>query len=414
MKIKPFLKNFIYSIFFLFQISLINSLYAEVDYIRMIFRNNACHSVSIIWNQKKGKNPILKLYSSNDEKVIAHSVNKKNHFYKFSTQIVRLNNLQAKTKYYFYIIDSEDTSKTFYFETVSKSENDTLSIIAGGDSRDNRVVRTKANKMLAKLKADVVLFNGDFIGLDVPKQWKDWFEDWEKSIADDGRITPLVITRGNHEKTNKVLVKLFDVPNRKVVFNTEFGDNLLNVISLNSEILKFLGQKRFLSKTLKDHKNFHWQIAQYHRPVRPHVAHKKEMENQYKHFVPLFEKYTNLKLCLENDSHTAKITYPIVSSKDTNADEGFVRDDKNGIVYAGEGCWGAPLRKADDKKSWTRDAEAVNQFNWIFVSKNKIEIRTILYENENQVNVNSSDSRFKIPENLVLWGENGKVVEILK
>ena len=63
----------------------------------------------------------------------------------------------------------------------------------------------------------------------------------------------------------------------------------------------------------------------------------------------------------------------------------FERNDQIGITYVGEGCWGAPLRKADDFKPWTRDAEAVNQFNWIFVSKEKIEVRTVLYENADEV-----------------------------
>ena len=95
------------------------------------------------------------------------------------------------------------------------------------------------------------------------------------------------------------------------------------------------------------------------------------METQYKNFVPLFEKYKNVRLCVENDSHTCKVTWPIVSSSGPLSDEGFERNDEKGIVYAGEGCWGAPLRAADDSKSWTRHAEGVNQFNWIFISKEK-------------------------------------------
>ena len=96
-----------------------------------------------------------------------------------------------------------------------------------------------------------------------------------------------------------------------------------------------------------------------------------------------------------------------------NADEGFIRNDSIGIVYAGEGCWGAPLRTADDKKSWTRDAEAVNQFNLIFVSKEKIELRTVLYENVDEIIENSENTRFQLPSNLKLWGpNNGTLVEI--
>jgi hypothetical protein len=259
-----------------------------------------------------------------------------------------------------------------------------------------------------------VLFNGDFIGLDIEKQWLEWFIDWENTIADDGRITPMMVTRGNHELSNKVVYKLFDVPNRRLYYSTTFGGDLLHIVSLNSEILKIGRQKLFLRIALAKHKDFKWQIAQYHRPVRAHVKEKKEMETQYKNFVPLFEKYKNLSLCLENDSHTCKVTWPIVSSKEEGASEGFIRDDKNGIVYAGEGCWGAPLRAADDQKPWTRDAGAVNQFNWIFVSQEKIELRTVLYENEAELPSLNYRDRFSVPVGMKLFGpNNGTLIEIL-
>jgi hypothetical protein len=137
------------------------------------------------------------------------------------------------------------------------------------------------------------------------------------------------------------------------------------------------------------------------------------METQYNNFVPLFEKYKNLRLCLENDSHTCKVTWPIVSSKDSLSSEGFKRDDEKGIVYAGEGCWGAPLRAADDSKPWTRDAASVNQFNWIFITKEKIELRTILYENAAEVSELTEETRFNMPDKIRLWTpSNGSLVEI--
>ena len=137
------------------------------------------------------------------------------------------------------------------------------------------------------------------------------------------------------------------------------------------------------------------------------------MNTEYRNFVPLFEKYKNVRLCLENDSHTTKVTWPIISSKETDAEEGFKRNDNLGIVYVGEGCWGAPLRDADDCKSWTRDAGKVNQFNWIFISKEKIELRTVLYECVDKVMSLSEQTRFNIPENIELFGpKNGTLIQI--
>jgi len=389
---------------------------ANSRFVRVMFNQDASNSATIIWDQNSGT--FLNFYIDTIEPSINNYVNS----FKLSSvnlakgmnnHIIRLKDLKPNTRYYFIIQDSEGFNKTYYFSTVSNSSDTKLSFIAGGDSRDGREVRIKANKLVAKLKPHAVLFNGDFIGLDIDKQWLEWFVDWEYTISENGRISPLVVTRGNHELSNKVMVELFDCPNKRIYYQTNFGGKLLNLISLNSEILKIGSQKFFLRKTLEEHKDYYWQLPQYHRPVRAHVAAKKEMQTQYKNFVPLFEKYKNVRLCLENDSHTCKVTWPIVSSSGPLSDEGFERNDQKGIVYAGEGCWGAPLRAADDSKSWTRDAEGVNQFNWIFISKEKIELRTVLYENENEVEELREENRFEIPLNLKLWGPKaGTLVEI--
>lgn len=398
-----------------------SNIQCKTEFVRVVFNSNASYEATIIWNQYSGDFKGLYLDTAPPKEYIniEDIFNVKNYdiasnrYKGMNNHIIRLKKLKPNEKYFFVLIDSDGKSRTYHFSTVSNQASDSLAFIAGGDSRDIRKTRIKANKMVSKLKAHAVLFNGDFTGIDTEKQWKEWFVDWEFSINSDGRITPMVVTRGNHELGNKVMVKLFDVPHSKVFYSTTFGGDLLNIVSLNSEIWKFGSQKLFLRKTLKEHQDFYWQIPQYHRPVRSHVKAKKEMNTQYKNFVPEFEKYENVRLCLENDSHTCKITWPIVSDQTEKADEGFIRNDSIGIVYAGEGCWGAPLRTADDKKSWTRDAEAVNQFNLIFVSKEKIELRTVLYENVDEIIENSENTRFQLPSKLKLWGPNhGTLVEI--
>lgn len=389
---------------------------AKVRFVRVVFNGNAATTATVIWDQEEDEfngfyldtiDPVINRY--------AHliSLTSSNHMRGMNNKIVRLTNLLPNQIYYFQIKDNKGLSRLYHFRTAPNSADFPLSFIAGGDSRDNRPVRVKANQLVPKLQVTAVLFNGDFIGIDIEKQWVDWFTDWENTIATDGRITPMLVTRGNHELNNEVIHQLFDVPHKKLYYSTTFGGNLLHIVSLNSEILKIGSQKIFLRSALNKHKTFTWQIAQYHRPIRAHVKEKKEMETQYKNFVPLFEKYKNLPLCLENDSHTCKITWPIVSSKAEGSSEGFIRDDKNGIVYAGEGCWGAPLRAANDLKPWTRDAAAVNQFNWIFVTKEKIELRTVLYENAAELPPLDYRNRFTVPAGMQLFGpNNGTLVEI--
>lgn len=363
-------------------------LFSSVNYVRVMFNSDASKEATIAWNQLSGSNSIVHFgtikpseFNFSDSTCVIASNGAKS----MNTQFVRLSSLLPNQKYYFSIKDSEGYSRIYYFSTVPNVPTERLAFIAGGDSRDLSEVRRKGNKMVAKVKPHAVLFNGDFTGLDTPKQWVEWFDDWEYSIADDGRITPLVVTRGNHELTNRSIINLFNVPHKRIYYDVQFGGTLLNIISLNSEIYKFGRQKMFLRSSLKDHAHYNWQIPQYHRPIRAHVAHKKEMNTEYRNFVPLFEKYANVRLCLENDSHTCKVTWPILQSEEFGSEEGFIRNDSTGIVYAGEGCWGAPLRAANDLKCWTRNAEAVNQVNWIFVDQAKIEVRTILYENVAEV-----------------------------
>lgn len=389
---------------------------AKVNFVRAIFNKDASRQITIAWNQVSGDEVEFYFdtllpsdYNYSHKKLIDKVVQAKG----MKTHFVRLFDLRPDQRYYFIIKDSEGYSRAYYVSTVPDDPRKRISFIAGGDSRDRRETRKKANLLVSKLKAHAVLFNGDFTGLDLEKQWVEWFEDWEASVAEDGRITPLVVTRGNHELSNKVLVDLFDAPSKKIYYNTTFGGTLLNLVSLNSEILKFGRQRLFLRNTLKNHENYTWQIMQYHRPVRPHVGHKKEMETQYRNFVPLFERYPNVRLALENDSHTCKTTWPIVQSEAPGSEEGFIRDDEKGIVYVGEGCWGAPLRQPDDNKCWTRNSEAINQFNWIFVSKEKIEVRTIKYENAELVENLTEGTRFEMPRNIDIWNpSNGPLIEI--
>ncbi len=390
---------------------------ASINYVRVLFNSDASTEATIAWNQLGGERPVLlfdtiqpaDLNFSDSANVVRSNNAKSMH-----THFVELRNLRPNTRYYFSVKDSEGYSRIYYFSTAPGVPTERISFIAGGDSRDLSEVRRKGNKLVTKVKAHAVLFNGDFTGLDTPKQWLEWFDDWEHSIASDGRVTPMVVTRGNHELSNRSILQLFDVPHKRIYYDVQFGGTLLNIISLNSEIVKFGRQKMFLRNSLKAHAHFEWQIPQYHRPVRAHVAHKKEMNTQYRNFVPLFEKYKNVRLCLENDSHTCKITWPIVQETGFGSEEGFIRNDSTGIVYAGEGCWGAPLRVADDLKCWTRNAEAVNQVNWIFVDQTKIEVRTVLYENVDDVAELTEEDRFMMPEGINLWTpSNGALVTIL-
>ena len=246
---------------------------------------------------------------------------------------------------------------------------------------------------------------------DTNSEWNTWFDHWQNTIASDGRMFPIVAARGNHEDSNNSIYNLFDVPSSSVYYAITFGGSLVTTYTLNTEISIAGSQTTWLASDLQSN-TATWKMAQYHKPMRPHVSSKSEGNSEYNNWSSLF--YDNgVKLVVECDSHTVKTTWPVRPSTDSGSDEGFIRDDDNGTVYVGEGCWGAPLRTNNDNKAWTRNSGQFNQFKWIFVDQGKIEIRTIQVDNADQVGEVSNNNRFIPPANLDIWNpSNGAVVTI--
>ncbi|MCG8575727.1 MAG: metallophosphoesterase [Flavobacteriales bacterium] len=386
---------------------------AKIDYVRVMFNRNGSNSATIGWNQLSGDEVKL-YYSKSDFKAEDYAkcessaeITTTNMFKGMNNHFVRLKDLPADAACYFVVVDSEGPSERYWFKTTPASSSERLSIIAGGDSRSRRKTRVSANKLVAKLLPHAVIFAGDYTDIDNETKWHGWFEDWEYTYSEnDNRIIPLITARGNHEKSNEVLIKFFDCPSEKNYYSVELGGDLINVITLNTENLLFGGkQKSFLEETLQEHSNFYWNIPQYHRSCRPHVKWKMKMRGPkqiYRQWIKILEKY-GVQLVIECDTHIAKITWPIVKASGKKGEDGFVRDDVNGIVYAGEGCWGAPLREVDNARSWTRAADGVNSFKWIWVDRESIEMRTVDYINEANVNKLTEESRFTLPKNIKIW-----------
>lgn len=401
----------------LFFASMNTMAFAKIDKFRCIWRDNPATTMTIAWNQISGTNPIL-YYGTNDNGISIKSYNNNSKPSKvvrakgLNNHFVRLTNLQPNTKYYFVIKDSNSKTKRYWFKTAPDNPYERLSILAGGDSRNHRKGRQNANMMVAKLRPNCVVFGGDMTGLDIEREWKNWFDDWQLTITSDGKMTPIIPARGNHEKSNKTLVDLFDVPNNDVYYALNLGGNLLRVYTLNSMIATGGKQKTWLENDLKNSDYFLWKMAQYHHPMRPHTAKKSEGTRLYKSWAGLFYEY-NVQLVVECDAHVCKTTYPISPSYGKGSDEGFIRDNKRGTVYVGEGCWGAPIRPANDAKKWTRATGSFNQIKWVWVDSEMMEVRTVKTDNASSVGKLSESNRFKMPSGINIWKpKTGSVIKI--
>ena len=410
------LRNFPFLLFFLLVLQFVEARSARF---RVMWNDDPATTMVIGWDQVAGEKPIL-LYDTKDygrtssgyqfSKAPDRVVQAKgmaNHF-------VFLSGLEPNTEYFFVVKDSDGHSQRYAFQTASNRPGDPISIIAGGDSRNHREARRKANQLVSKLRPHFVLFSGDMTDGDQSQEWIEWFDDWQLTFGSDGRIFPIIATRGNHEATNATVTNLFAVPHPQVYYDLAFGGDLLKIYTLNSNIPSGGDQKVWLAKDLAISDHYTWRFAQYHAAMRPHSMKKPEKTNLILDWATLFHKY-RIQLAIESDAHVVKWTYPIKPSRASGSQDGFIRDDENGTVYIGEGCWGAPLRAADDPKVWTRDLGKFNQFKWIFIDQEKVEIRTLQTDQADLVKEVSHFNPFEMPigiENILWKPQNGSVLTI--
>lgn len=394
-----------------------NLTYGAAEKFRAMWREDPATTMVIGWNQLSGTNPVMLIDvidHGDDASAYAQIVEPSftNQGKGMNNHFIRLRNLHPNTVYYFLIRDSEGTSRRYSFKTLPNDPNERLSIIAGGDSRNNIEARREANFLVSKLRPHCIMFGGDMTGGDSDLEWQKWLEDWQLTITREGRITPVIVTRGNHESSNKSLIDIFDVKARDLYYAFTLGGGLVRVYTLNSMIPSGGSQKAWLERDLKANPNTVWKFAQYHKTMRPHTSKKRDHNEQYLDWAGLFYQH-RMSLIVESDAHVVKSTWPIRPSRSGEA--GFERDDATGTVYVGEGCWGAPLRPNDSEKSWTRNSGSFNQFKWIFVDKNKIEVRTVKTDGARRVGSVSPQDIFQEPSGINLWNpSNGSVITILK
>jgi hypothetical protein len=387
-------------------------------YLRVMFQNDPATSFIIGWNRfESNKDDDIVFYDTVDhgEDINAYRYQQRPDYYSsyigFESAFVELKNLEPATRYFFVIQNSFGKTQRYYVDTLPDDNNERISIISGGDSRNNRVPRQNANKLVAKLKPHFVYFGGDMTNLGTTTEWRMWFEDWQLTIDEDGRVTPIVAARGNHEYGNDILKVLFWLPQWNY-YSFNVANKLIHVVTLNSEMAAGGTQLKWLEQDLAENRDARWTIAQYHKPMRPHVKSKAEGGDEYKSWAQLFYD-EDVDIVFESDSHTVKSTWPLRPSTEDGSYEGFIRDDENGTVYVGEGCWGAPIRSANDVKPWTRESGKFNQFKWSFFDQDKIEVRTVKVDNADEVESLSLDRRFDMPLGIDLWETDyGKVIEI--
>ena len=251
---------------------------------------------------------------------------------------VRLDGLEPGMTYEFELNSDGSKSRVLSFRAAPAIDSaESFSLIYGGDSRSGLEDRQRMNRLSAELTSglpDVIAFvhGGDYV-YDGRRfaQWTDWMTHDELRTTPDGRVLPIIPTRGNHD-SGYLYDEVFDTPGAKGenYYHTTLPGGV-NLLTLNTNISHAGDQRVWLAGQLETLRpKSRWLLAQYHRPAYPAVKKPGDAKAAW---VPLFEAH-DVDLVFESDGHAIKRTVPIRGDK----------LDPTGVVYIGEGGLGVPQR----------------------------------------------------------------------
>lgn len=247
--------------------------------------------------------------------------------------------LAPSTRYYFVMQTGQHTSRELYFVTAPADPDAPFALLFGGDSRSDSAQRRAVDRAIARLVAEdpriiALAHGGDYVERGTSwAQWRQWLSDHELTTGPDGRVLPLIPTRGNHEAIGSLYDEIWASPGGEGnYFSTTIGRFVL--ITLNTETAQSGEQRGWLERELERAAGrARWVTAQYHRPAWPAV---KQPGGALMHWVPLFERF-DVDLVFESDGHVLKRTVPIRDGA----------QDPTGVVYVGEGGLGVAQRTPD-------------------------------------------------------------------
>ncbi|MFQ5802430.1 MAG: fibronectin type III domain-containing protein [Candidatus Methylomirabilales bacterium] len=252
-----------------------------------------------------------------------------------------------------------ENSVEFKFRTMPSDMSKPIRFAVGGDTMDGfdmldewyeetcRLV-AKEDPMFTVIGGDIAYANGNG---KLVKRWYRWLAGWKKyMVTSDGRLIPFVVAIGNHEVQGgfnqtpdkaPYFYSLFAMPGQRGYGVLDFG-RYLSLVLLDSGHTHPIDGKQtdWLRRTLADRQDVPHLFAVYHVPAYPSV---RNFDNGVsarirEHWVPLFEQF-GVDVAFEHHDHVYKRTHPIRAHK----------VDPRGVLYLGDGAWGAMLRRPRDR-----------------------------------------------------------------
>ncbi len=276
---------------------------------------------------------------------------------------VELTGLNPGSDYRFRI---EGDAAVHAFRTMPADASEPIRFVVGGDlykeTLDKRmyVVAAAQDPMFAIIGGDIAYDNGE------PRRVGRWFhllDAWDQyMVTPDGRLIPMVVAIGNHEVLGRYdqtpaeapfFYSLFPWPGETGCNVLDFGQ-YMSVIALDSTHTHPVAgaQTEWLQSTLAGRIGTPHLFVVYHVAAYPSV---RSYDGSIcalirEHWVPLFEQY-GVDIVFENHEHAYKRT-PLIRNGTT---------DPDGVLYLGDGAWGAKLRSVHKPQdTWYLDrAESI-------------------------------------------------------
>ena len=238
-----------------------------------------------------------------------------------------------------------------------------VTFAAGGDTQAGDAQFGATNRMVAARDVDFVLLGGDLAYSNgdprLVRREETWFETVTRTLVTaDRRLIPVVAAVGNHEifserdttaATRRMIdstgVKLGDATYYRVL-HAHAAQRQHNAVDVGDYLSLLLldtdhagpvdgAQTAWLRDALDRRRAVPHLFPIYHVPGYPSVrAYEGRTSARVReHWAPLFDA-AGVRVAFENHDHAYKRTFPIRGN----------RRDSTGVVYVGDGAWGAGPR----------------------------------------------------------------------
>lgn len=378
----------------MFVFSLLSSfLFAGPQALYLTLPDDASHSMSVHWIEKKQSEKVDALFYQKKGEVYWRKVSLTSEEYLGASYFIKqclISGLDPETSYLFHL---EGDKSIHQFSTLQLHLTSPLTFAVGGDLMESFSLFKRMNQIVVEKDPDFMILGGDIAyaagaGLTRGKhgsvsKWVAFFKEWQKTmISPKGRMIPIVAATGNHDFTstdrkekgkNSLFLKFF--PSKEnLTYKVLNLSGALSLLILDTGHLFPIDSKQtqWLEKTLKEKPSLSWTVPVYHVGAYPstRTRNKKTPELIKRNWIPLFETF-GVKVAFENHNHAFKRTYPLLEDK----------INPKGIVYLGDGGYGAPPRKVE-LKPYLESTKALSCFSFVSLGEHVLKVESFNIRNE--------------------------------